>query len=59
MKRAIGSYLAILGICSISQIAFAEDFTPAHAGSWMEVGISNALYLRMSGTRYVVVLSLL
>ena len=48
MKQAIGSYLAILACGSISQIAFAEDFTPAMQVLGMEVGDTNALYLRMS-----------
>jgi hypothetical protein len=49
MKQAIGSYLAILAFGSISQIALAEDFTPAMQVLGMEVGDTNALYLRMSG----------
>ena len=50
IKQPIGpSHLAILAFGSISQIALAEDFTPAMQVLGIEVGDTNALHLRMSG----------
>ena len=48
MKQAIGSCLAILAFGSISQISLAAGLTPAMQVLGMEVGDTNALYLRMS-----------
>lgn len=48
MRQAIGSYLAILAFASISQITLAAGLTPAMQVLGLEVGDTNALYLRVS-----------
>jgi hypothetical protein len=48
MKQAIGSYLAILALGSVGQITLAAGLTPAVQVLGIEVGDTNALYLRMS-----------